>query len=274
MGHEKMGTDERDNERFIEKCILKKPSYEEYPCAFKVLRVKNIACLMASVMLFLATATTFNLPYVYYILLRWFIAAVALFVGLIAWCAGRWAWAVIMCTTLIVYNPVDPIYLYKEAWVVIDLISITLFITAIFDVNPRSESDYRALDYPCSELLMSKAERERITREHLEHELKDLEKLEELRKQPAFKNIISEKDIEELRKKLGYKISDFNDEKPTINDMSNKIHASKIEGFESNHEKEKSSEIECIYCKKKFIPWRKNQKFCSVSCRQKYYQNR
>lgn len=260
----KMEADERDIEKIIEKYILKKIPHEEYPCAFKVLRVKNIACLVASVMLFLATATTFNLPYVYYILLRWFIASVALFVGLIAWGVGRWAWAVIMCTILIVYNPVDPIYLYKRAWVVIDLISITLFITAIFDLSPRSEEDYRTLDLPCRELLMSKAERERITREHLEHELKSLE---ELRKQPAFKNIISEKDIEELRKKLGYKISDFNDEKSMI-------HVSKIEGLESNHEKEKSSEIECIYCKKKFIPWRKNQKFCSVSCRQKYYQNR
>lgn len=202
-----MEADERDIEEIIEKYSLKKSPQEKYPYAAKALRVKNIACLVASVMLFLATS---NLPHGYYILLRWLIAAVALFVGLIAMGFGRWAWAVTMCTILIVYNPVDPIYLYKRAWVVIDLISTTLFITAIFDLSPRSEEDYRTLDLPCRELLMSKAERERITKENLEHELKSLE---ELRKQPEFKRMISEKDIEELRKKLGYKISDFNDEK-------------------------------------------------------------
>jgi hypothetical protein len=31
-------------------------------------------------------------------------------------------------------------------------------------------------------------------------------------------------------------------------------------------------ETKCPNCKKKFIPWRKNQKFCSSACRQKYYQ--
>jgi hypothetical protein len=194
-----MGTDERDIERIIEKYSLKKSPQEKYPYAAKALRVKNIACLIASVMLFLSI---FNLPYGYYILLRWFIAAVVLFVGVIAVQVGRWAWAVIMCTILIVYNPIDPIYLYKRAWVVIDLISITLFITAIYNLSSESGEDYRTLDLLFSELFMSKAERERITREHLEHELKALM---ELQKQPEFKKMISEKDIEELKKKLGYK---------------------------------------------------------------------
>ena len=31
--------------------------------------------------------------------------------------------------------------------------------------------------------------------------------------------------------------------------------------------------FQCLYCKKKFIPWRKNQKFCSSACRQKSYRN-
>jgi hypothetical protein len=38
---------------------------------------------------------------------------------------------------------------------------------------------------------------------------------------------------------------------------------------------ERLPEIICPYCKKKFIPWRKNQKFClSFACRQKYYRDR
>lgn len=205
-----MGTEERDIEKIIEKYSkysLKSPQ-ERYPYAFKGLRIKNIVCLVASVMLFLAI---FNLPYGYYILLRWVVAAVALGIGLAAIGFSRWPWVFIMFIILLVYSPISlsdeydsVIYLNRRAWGFVDLICMSLFIAAIFDVSPRSESDYRSFDFACRELFMSKAERERITREHLEHELKGLM---ELRKQPEFKGMIFEldKDIEELTKKLGYK---------------------------------------------------------------------
>lgn len=79
---------------------------------------------LAAVMLILAI---FALPYGYYTLLRWVVAAISIYVA-IALGEAKDSKLWIFVGLAILFNPIVPIYRTKPFWVVADLISAGLFL--------------------------------------------------------------------------------------------------------------------------------------------------
>ena len=94
-----------------------------------LIKYKNIAAVIAAVMLILALA---DWPYGYYIFLRWVVAVSA---GLLAYSAyklDRKAWVIIGVGILLLWNPIAPIHLTREAWAVLDIIGAVLLGSSVF----------------------------------------------------------------------------------------------------------------------------------------------
>lgn len=100
------------------------------------IRNKNIASVIAILMLLLAIPSGVW-PYGYYILLRWVITGVAVFVWWIASELERKGWSWVMIGIAILFNPLMPIHLNKETWVIIDFIVAILFLASIFSIKPK-----------------------------------------------------------------------------------------------------------------------------------------
>ncbi|MDD3488050.1 MAG: hypothetical protein PHH35_01730 [Candidatus Pacebacteria bacterium] len=97
---------------------------------------KNILSIVAIIMLLLAIPSGIW-PYWYYIFLRWVVAGIALFVLSIAYEVkkGKWVW--IMGGLALLFNPLTPTHLSKEAWVILDLIAAGLFFVSIFKIRKQ-----------------------------------------------------------------------------------------------------------------------------------------
>jgi hypothetical protein len=70
-----------------------------------------------------------SLPYFYYQLMRWAICGCAAYIAYQHYkekCCNFLTVAFIVIT--IVYNPIEPIHLFKEAWIVINIITISIFL--------------------------------------------------------------------------------------------------------------------------------------------------
>ena len=98
-----------------------------------IIKYKNIASLISMVMLLLAIPTFW--PYGYYILLRWIITASALFLLWIAYDLKKVFWVISMSLIAILFNPLVPIHLDKETWVIIDFIVAILFLVSVFKIK-------------------------------------------------------------------------------------------------------------------------------------------
>jgi len=97
---------------------------------------RNVVTVVSIFMLFLAIA---RLPYGYYIFLRWVVCATALFS---AWTAYEYKckfWVFVMGGIAILFNPIIPVYLTKDIWVIIDLIVAILFLVSIFTIRPKRQ---------------------------------------------------------------------------------------------------------------------------------------
>jgi len=71
------------------------------------------------------------LPYGYYIFLRWVTCGMAVFTAYIAYQWG-FKWAIwVFIPLAILFNPIFPIYLTKEIWQPIDIITATIFIASL-----------------------------------------------------------------------------------------------------------------------------------------------
>ncbi len=99
---------------------------------------KNIASMVAVLALLLAIPSGVW-PYGYYVLLRWIITGVALFILSIANELEKEEWVKIMAGIAVLFNPILPIHLDKETWVIIDFIVAILFLASIFQVKPKSK---------------------------------------------------------------------------------------------------------------------------------------
>ena len=100
----------------------------------QVIKYKNIASVIAILMLLLAIPAGLW-PYGYYMLLRWVVTGTALFVLWIAYKLERKIWIGLMAITAILFNPIVPIHLDKETWVVIDVIAVVLFLVSVFKIK-------------------------------------------------------------------------------------------------------------------------------------------
>lgn len=90
--------------------------------------VKNI-CICSSILLFLAI---FNFwPYNFYIILRWIIFFVSVYMVNKSYKSKVDTWTIVFCALAITFNPIIPLYLTKSNWIIIDVIgSVLFFITA------------------------------------------------------------------------------------------------------------------------------------------------
>jgi len=96
-----------------------------------------IPALIAASLLLLALAP---LPYGYYQFLRWVTCGVAVFIAVEGY---RWRriWAIwLFGIVAVLFNPILPIYLTKEIWQPIDVVSALLFGASIFFLKRPSES--------------------------------------------------------------------------------------------------------------------------------------
>ena len=91
-----------------------------------------LACLIASGMLFFALS---KLPYGYYILLRFVVCGVAAYGAFKSAELGKTVWALVLGIIAILFNPIIRIYLSREIWAPINLITALLLIISIFIVR-------------------------------------------------------------------------------------------------------------------------------------------
>lgn len=100
----------------------------------EIIKYKNIASVSAILMLLLAIPEGIW-PYGYYVLLRWLVAGVAAFVIWIASNLEKQGWMWLMVIIVILFNPIMPIHLDKEIWVVTDFIVAIIFLVSIFKIK-------------------------------------------------------------------------------------------------------------------------------------------
>ena len=99
----------------------------------EIIKYKNIASVISIIFLLLAIPTFW--PYGYYILLRWIVSASAILLVWIAYNLKKTFWVFLMGMAVILFNPIIPIHLDKETWVIIDFIVAILFLISIFKIK-------------------------------------------------------------------------------------------------------------------------------------------
>lgn len=87
-------------------------------------------CIGSGILLLLAIPTGW--PYDFYILLRWVIFIISIIVAYGFYNSKLSAWAFIFGGIAFLFNPIAPIYLNKQTWVVLDFIGATLFFLAAY----------------------------------------------------------------------------------------------------------------------------------------------
>lgn len=102
----------------------------------EVLKYKNILSIIAIVALLLAIPSGF-FPYGYFVLLRWVIAGIALFILWIAYNSQKMGWVWIMGGITLLFNPLLPIHLDKSIWQVIDSVVALTFLVSIFKISTK-----------------------------------------------------------------------------------------------------------------------------------------
>lgn len=87
-------------------------------------------CIASGVILLLAIIPTW--PYEYYILLRWVIFASSILVAYSFYKSKLTGWALVFGAIAYLFNPIFPIFLSRQMWTPIDLISAVLFFIAAY----------------------------------------------------------------------------------------------------------------------------------------------
>ena len=83
---------------------------------------------LAAILLLVALG---RLPYGYYIFMRWLITIIAGICSYDAWKKGKTSWVWAFVAIVVLFNPILPIYLSKEVWTPIDIISAIVFLSSI-----------------------------------------------------------------------------------------------------------------------------------------------
>jgi len=96
----------------------------------KMNKNKNIAIIIPIILLFLAMIE--GLPYGFFTLLRLVVFGTTVFLSWLAYKSERHAWTWIFGFIALVFNPLIPLYLGRDLWVVIDLLVAIFLIVSIF----------------------------------------------------------------------------------------------------------------------------------------------
>jgi hypothetical protein len=91
------------------------------------LQVPVLVRLVTGLLLVIAVA---DLPYPYYQVLRVVVCGVAGYTAYSSWKQGQQGWAWIFGFIAVLFNPLIPVELMREAWMVIDLAAAAIFFTS------------------------------------------------------------------------------------------------------------------------------------------------
>ena len=96
----------------------------------------TITRLIAAGMLFLALT---RMPYEYYQILRWVVCGVSAYTAFLAseMALNGWMWLFIVIA--IMFNPIVPVHMTRDAWAWIDATVALLIIVSIWKVRPLDE---------------------------------------------------------------------------------------------------------------------------------------
>jgi hypothetical protein len=100
-------------------------------------KIITIASLFAIVILLIATSN--GLLYGYYTFLRWAICITSILVGYAAYRLEKIGWVFIFGAVAILFNPIAPIYLNKDTWVIIDMGVAILFLISMFFIKEKKK---------------------------------------------------------------------------------------------------------------------------------------
>jgi len=67
-----------------------------------------------------------GLPYGYFVLLRWLICGVSVFLSVQCWKRGRTGWGITYLCMAGIFNPIEPVHLGRSVWGVVDIAAIGL----------------------------------------------------------------------------------------------------------------------------------------------------
>ena len=78
-------------------------------------------------------------PYGYYIILRFVICGISIYLAVRAHELGETTWIYAFAIAAIVYNPLIRIHLTREIWSVVNIATIVLIAWAIFALKPKGD---------------------------------------------------------------------------------------------------------------------------------------
>jgi hypothetical protein len=81
-----------------------------------------------------------NHPYSYYQILRWVVCGVSGYSAYIAYERKNNAWTWIFGVMAVLFNPIAPIYLDRETWVLLDLVAAVLMFASFYWLRPTQRS--------------------------------------------------------------------------------------------------------------------------------------
>ncbi len=99
------------------------------------MNIKSLA-IITGVMLVLAIPVGWW-PYDYYIVLRWVVSVSAIIIANGFNKSGLKGWMLVFGAVAFLFNPIVPIYLNKETWVLIDFVSAILFFVSAYSIKRK-----------------------------------------------------------------------------------------------------------------------------------------
>lgn len=103
-------------------------------------RLKNNVIASIVAILMLLAAMLLDLPYDYYVILRWVICGIAIYLAYNANLANKKNWVWIMGIIALIFNPIFKVYLSRGTWSYIDIIAIGLFGASIYYLRNKEKN--------------------------------------------------------------------------------------------------------------------------------------
>ena len=94
---------------------------------------ENWFIVIAGIMLLLAIPAIW--PYGYYQILRWVVAVVSAYNAYLAHESKQNEWMFIMGAIAVLFNPIAPIFLQKQTWMILDLATAILMFISISKIK-------------------------------------------------------------------------------------------------------------------------------------------
>lgn len=94
--------------------------------------------IIAAIFLFVAIG---NIPYSYYIILRFIICGVSISGIWYAYRVRKFLWLWVFSAIAVLFNPIIPMHLKKEVWIIVDLAVIIIFLISIPMLKAKAKGD-------------------------------------------------------------------------------------------------------------------------------------